>query len=50
MFKMIIILLTILYVAYMITILLHICGLAKFTKRKITALRLLIPFYYWIAK
>lgn len=49
MFRLIIVLLVALYFVYIVTVMLHISKIVAITKRKITLLRVLCPFYYWIA-
>lgn len=49
MFKLLIIIATVLYLIYWLTMALHITRVVVITNRKIRMYRLLIPFYYWMA-
>lgn len=49
MWKAIIVVLFILYVVYLFMALGQAFNLIKFTNRKVTVFRMLIPFYYWLA-
>jgi len=49
MWRVVLIVAVISYIVYMFMALLQSFGLIKFSNRKITTLRMLIPFYYWIA-
>jgi hypothetical protein len=49
MWKAIIVVLFILYVVYLFMALGQAFNLIKFTNRKVTVFRMLIPFYYWFA-
>lgn len=48
MWKTIVIVLFVLYILYLIMALGQAFGIIKFTNRKITTGRMLIPFYFWI--
>ena len=48
-FRLLTLLVIYIAIAYYAMVLLHCLGMIKFTNRKITFGRLIIPFYYWIA-
>lgn len=47
--RFIIFIFTILYVIYYIHLIAQLLGMTTFTYRKITFVRCIIPFYYWIS-
>lgn len=49
MWKVIILVLFVLYLVYLIMALGQAFGVLRFTNRKVTVGRMLIPFYYWFA-
>lgn len=49
MWRIIIVVAVLLYIVYMLMALSQSFGLVKFTNRKITVGRMLVPFYYWFA-
>ncbi len=49
MWRIVISVITFAYLIYVIMVLGQAWNLIKFTNRKITVKRMLIPFYYWIA-
>ncbi len=48
-FRIICIVIMLLLAIYYGMLVLHLFGVIRFTNRKITASRCLIPFYYWVA-
>lgn len=48
MWKAIVFVLFVLYVVYIVMAIGQAFGIVKFTNRKITVFRMLVPFYYWL--
>lgn len=49
MYRLLALLFVFTYIAYYVTVFLDIAGIIRLTNRKVSFIRLLIPFYFWIA-
>lgn len=48
-FKVMVFVIMLLFAIYYAMVVLHLLGAFKLTNRKITFIRCIVPFYYWIA-
>ena len=49
MWRFLVLLVALLYIVYYMTVILHYLGIVSLTCRRMTFIRNLVPFYYWIA-
>lgn len=48
-FKLVIFVLILLFAMYYMSVVMHLLGIIRMTKRRITFTRCITPFYYWVA-